>query len=74
MLDILKIADDADMVVNGYAYTIENDCVRVLNLNNPNRACVMMLNGDVIETTMDDIEVEIVLEYFERNRKYVEEK
>ena len=29
--------------------------------------------GEVLETSMDDIELDIVLEYYQRNRKYMEE-
>ena len=35
MPDILSVADHADMIVNGYAFSKSNDSVRVLNLNNP---------------------------------------
>ena len=31
---IREIADKADMIVNGYAFTRENDHIRILNLNN----------------------------------------
>ena len=31
---IKEIADKADMIVNGYAFTRENDQIRILNLNN----------------------------------------
>ena len=40
MPDILSVADHADMIVNGYAFSKSNDSVRVLNLNNPASACV----------------------------------
>ena len=31
-LDIKKIADAADMIINGYAYTQEGKYIRILNL------------------------------------------
>ncbi len=37
MPDILKVADSANMIVNGYAFTEENGVIRVLNLNHPER-------------------------------------
>ena len=37
MPDILKVADSANMIVNGYAFTEENGMIRVLNLNHPER-------------------------------------
>ena len=65
MPDILSVADYADMIVNGYAFSKSNDSVRVLNLNNPASACVL--------STMDDIELAIVQDYYSRNRKHLEE-
>ncbi len=37
MLDIKTIADKADVIVNGYAFTKEDDFIRVLNLNCPSK-------------------------------------
>ena len=52
---IKEIADKADMIVNGYAFTRENDQIRILNLNNLDKALVISADGKVLETTMDDI-------------------
>lgn len=68
-----QVADQADMIVNGYAFTLSDGKIRVLNLNRENRACVLSLDGNVLETSMDDIEMSIVLDYFSRNRKYLVE-
>lgn len=62
MIDIKKIADEADMILNGYAYTRKQNIIQVLDLNNPKSASVLSLDGDVLETTMDDIELSIILE------------
>ena len=40
MPDIKSVADKADVIINGYAFTRENDQIRVLNLNNPGKAVV----------------------------------
>ena len=61
---IREIADKADMIVNGYAFTRENDQIRILNLNNLDKALVISEDGKVLETTMDDIEIRIVLDYW----------
>ena len=63
MNDIKKIADEADLIVNGYAFTKKQDAIYALNLNNPEKATVF---------TIDDIEINIVLDYFKRNRKFME--
>ncbi len=73
MTDILKVADDAKMIVNGYAYTPKENQIRVLNLNRPRKAAVLSNDGKIIETTMDDIELEIVKEYFYNNREFLME-
>mgnify|MGYP000363996326 FL=1 len=73
MPDIIKVADTADMIVNGYAFTKENEMIRVLNLNHPERACVLTKNGEMAETTMDDVELSIVSDYYQKNKKYLEE-
>ncbi len=73
MPDIIKVADEADLVVNGYAFTKCEEGYRILNLNRPNRAVVFSVAGETLETTMDDIEIQIVKDYYERNRKFMED-
>jgi uncharacterized protein (DUF111 family) len=72
-LNIKEIADKADMIINGYAFTKENEVVRVLNLNCLNHAAVI-LNDRIVETNMDDIENEIVIEYYRKNKQFMEEQ
>ena len=72
MIDKKKIADNADIIVNGYAYTKDGTNTRVLNLNRIDKASVIDKNGEVIETTMDDIEIDIILDYYSKNSKYLE--
>lgn len=66
------VADSADVIVNGYTFRLEEEKVYILNLNKPDRAALMTLSGEVLETSMDDIELEIVRGYLQRNRKYME--
>lgn len=73
MTDIRKVADAADMIINGYAFTKSLEGCRVLNLNRPTKAVVFSKSGEVLETSMDDIEIQIVREYFEKNRQFMEE-
>ena len=70
--ELQAIADNADVIVNGYAFTKSDDHVSVLNLNKPDRAAVLRSSGEVLETSMDDIELAIVTEYLQRNLKYME--
>ena len=55
MVDVKQVADAADMIVNGYAFTRCAEGFRVLNLNRPDRAVVFSSDGKVLETSMDDI-------------------
>ena len=40
MPDIKTIADEADIIINGYAFTRKDECIHVLNLNSPDQAVV----------------------------------
>lgn len=72
MRNILEIAEAAELIVNGYAFTKKENNVKVLNLNNPEKAAYLNQAGDVLETSMDDIELDIVLEYYRKNQKYMD--
>lgn len=73
MPDIKNIADKADIIINGYAFTREDERIHVLNLNNPSKAVVFSIDGEVLETTMDDIELSIASRYLKQNQKYMED-
>lgn len=73
MADIKQVADAADMIVNGYAFTQSPEGYRVLNLNRPDRAAVFSKDEKVLETSMDDIEISIVENYLKKNREFMEE-
>ena len=69
---IKEIADKADMIVNGYAFTRENNQIRILNLNNLEKALVISEDGKVLETPMADIEIRIVLDYWNSDCEFME--
>lgn len=71
--ELIKIADAANLIVNGYAYTLKGSNISVLNLNHPDKASLLSFDGSVLETSMDDIELSIVQNYLQRNRKYLED-
>lgn len=73
MPDIKNIADKADVIINGYAFTRNEDRIQVLNLNSPDKAAVFSADGQVLETTMDDIELSIASRYLQQNLKYMED-
>ena len=72
--DIARVRSAADMIVCGYAFTkTANSHVRILDLKAPHHALVLSSQGEVLETTMDDVELSIVQGYWEKNKKYLEE-
>lgn len=73
MVDIKQVADAADIIVNGYAFSHCPEGYRVLNLNCPDKATVFSSDMTVLETSMDDIEIQIAKGYLEKNRKFMEE-
>ena len=72
--DLLTIAENADMIINGYAFTERNDgLISILNLNHPDCAIVINKDCEIIETNMDPIEQQIVLDLSIRNLQFMED-
>lgn len=71
--ELKAVADNADVIINGYAFKRNDQNISVLNLNRPDKASVLTTTGSVIETSMDDIELEIVRTYLTRGLKYMED-
>ena len=65
------IADGADFIVNGYAFSRFGEGVRVINLRSPHRAAVLTCSGELVETSMDDVEIDIVRDYLSRNAEFL---
>lgn len=65
---------NANMIVCGYAFTYtENLNVRIFDLNEPHHALVLSPQGEVLETSMNDVELCIVRDYWKKNHIYMEE-
>lgn len=72
--ELMRLSSDADMIVCGYAFSKSEDSnIRVLDLRKPHHALLMSPQGEVLETTMDDVELNIVEGYWNKNQKYMEE-
>ena len=69
---IKEIADNADMIVRGYAFTKKGENISILNINRPTCALYMTPQGKILESSMDDIEQEIVLRIWEKDSEYME--
>ena len=72
MTNVKLVAEKADMIVNGYAFSQCKEVYRVLNLNRSDRAVVLSRTGEVLETSMDDIELQIVKDYLNKNKQFME--
>ncbi len=72
--ELRKIADEAKMIVCGYAFSFREDgLISILNLNHPDCAMVINKDSEIIETNMDPIEQHIVLELCRKNLQFMEE-
>jgi len=70
--ELIRIVNEADVIINGYAFTRREGQVSVLNIHRADKAAVLALSGEMLETSMDDIELSLVQEYFRRSVKYME--
>ncbi len=69
---IEEIANNADMIINNYAFTRKDGTISILNLKHPERAMVISEDGKMLETNMDEIEQVIVLNIWEKDSEYME--
>ena len=69
---IMEIADAADMIVRGYAFTKKDGNISVLNLNRPDCAMLMTPEGKMLESSMDEIEQAIVFKIWEEDSEFME--
>ena len=69
---VREIADKADMIIKGYAFTRDGDLIRVFNLNDRESSMVITPEGVMVETNMNEIEQALVLEIWSNNSKYRE--
>jgi len=72
--EIKPLLSSADMIVCGYAFfKTEDSNIKVLQMRPPFHALFMSPSGEVFETTMDDVEIDIVKGYWKKNKKHMEE-
>jgi hypothetical protein len=66
----MVIAENADIVLNGYVVTRDSENFRVVNLRT-GKAAYIMASGELSETNMDDVESAIAVRIISENRKYI---
>ena len=69
---VKKIADAADIIVGGYAMMKHELGIRIVNLNSGN-ALVVSSDYEILETSMEDLEVAVALDYLKANRSFMED-
>ena len=65
-----NIAENSDLVLNGYAVTLDAGNFRVVNLRT-GKAAYIMTSGELSETNMDEVESAIAMRIVSENRKYI---
>ena len=71
-MNAMQIAERADMIVAGYAYTLLEDYIEVTDLENPEKRAIIQ-GDDVVESLMSDEEDDLILMYYRRNKSILEE-
>ena len=66
-----KIADSVDLIVGGYAMMNHELGFRIVNLNSGN-ALIVSKDYNILETSMEDLEVEVAIGYLKTNRSFME--
>ena len=66
----IEIAENAALVLNGYAVTRDGDNFRVVNLRS-GKAAYIMNDGTLSETNMDNVESDIAIRIVLDNRRYI---
>ena len=66
----ISIAENADLVLNGYAVTRDDGNFRVVNLKT-GKAAYIVASGELSETNMDEVESAIAVRIVSENRKYI---
>ena len=74
MYDPRMIADEADVIIDGYAFIKKDEGrVTVVNLNREGHAALVFPSGEVVESSMDEIELAIAMDYLRRAKAYMED-
>ena len=71
-MSIQEIADQADMIVAGYAFKVLDDYIEITDLNNLAKTAVIQ-NDELVESVMSDEEDDIVMKYYNRNKDLLKE-
>ena len=71
-MSVQEIADQADMIVAGYAFKVLKDHIEITDLNNLSKTAVIQ-NDELVESVMSDEEDAIVMKNYNRNKDLLKE-
>lgn len=71
-MSVQEIADQADMIVAGYAFKVLDGYIEITDLNNLAKTAVIQ-NDELVESVMSDEEDDIVMKYYNRNKDLLKE-
>lgn len=71
-MSVQEIADQADMIVAGYAFRVLDGYIEITDLNNLAKTAVIQ-NDELVESVMSDEEDDIVMKYYNRNKDLLKE-
>lgn len=71
-MTVQEIADQADMIVAGYAYKVQDNYIEITDLSNITKTAVIQ-NDELVESVMSDEEDNIVMKYYNRNKDLLKE-
>ena len=71
-MSVQEIADQADMIVAGYAFKVLKNHIEITDLNNLSKTAVIQ-NDELVESVMSDEEDAIVMKYYNRNKDLLKE-
>lgn len=71
-MNVQEIADQADMIVAGYAFKVLEGYIEITDLNNLSNTAVIQ-NDELVESVMTDEEDAIVMKYYNRNKDLLKE-
>lgn len=71
-MSVQEVADRADIIVAGYAYTRQDGYIEVVDLNDLSKKAIIQ-NDDIVESLMSDIEDNLILRYYRRNKKFMDD-
>ena len=73
MTEMETLANEADVIICGYAVSKFGFGFRVINLHDLNSCSVFGEDASLIETNMNDVELSVAREYFRKALKYMED-